>query len=248
MKANPRNEPGWIDRQTLVDQLRYGGVLEAVRVARVGYPIIMQPVAFLGRYRTLVDDSGLPLPRKTDGTAEPGLLKTCCDMIVQRMHIKEDDLQVGWDEAVASLHMVSAWRGHLLRSGQSSVETAHCTLHVPSSSTSLPQPLPLLLLELVRCPAQVGKTKVFFRQETQCRVWLAKRVVMAMRKRRAATLFQTRWRAHAAAVRYKRMWRGVWSLQMRHKERLATRRVQALREVRASLRIQRNYRYTSRPL
>ena len=149
MKANPRNEPGWIDRQTLVDQLRYGGVLEAVRVARVGYPIIMQPVAFLGRYRTLVDDSGLPLPRKTDGTAEPGLLKTCCEMIVQRMHIKEDDLQVGWDEAVASLHTVSAWRGRLRRSGQSSVETAHCPLfkHVFAPT------LPLLLLELVRCPA-----------------------------------------------------------------------------------------------
>jgi hypothetical protein len=36
MKPNPVNEPGWIHRQTVVDQLRYGGVLEAVRVARVG--------------------------------------------------------------------------------------------------------------------------------------------------------------------------------------------------------------------
>ncbi len=36
MKPNPKNEPGWIHRQTVVDQLRYGGVLEAVRVSRVG--------------------------------------------------------------------------------------------------------------------------------------------------------------------------------------------------------------------
>jgi hypothetical protein len=36
MKPNPVNEPGWIHRQTVVDQLRYGGVLEAVRVSRVG--------------------------------------------------------------------------------------------------------------------------------------------------------------------------------------------------------------------
>ena len=94
MKANPRNEPGWIDRQTVVDQLRYGGVLEAVRVARVGYPIIMQPVAFLGRYRTLVDDSALPLPRKLDAPPDPMELKLCCEMIVERMHINADDLQV----------------------------------------------------------------------------------------------------------------------------------------------------------
>jgi hypothetical protein len=37
LKPNPQNEPGWIHRQTVVDQLRYGGVLEAVRVSRVGY-------------------------------------------------------------------------------------------------------------------------------------------------------------------------------------------------------------------
>ncbi len=36
MKPNPKNESGWIHRQTVVDQLRYGGVLEAVRVSRVG--------------------------------------------------------------------------------------------------------------------------------------------------------------------------------------------------------------------
>ena len=63
LKANPKNLPRLINRKLIVDQLRCGGVLEAVKVARVGYPVKLPLSAFLSRYRTIVSDSDLPLPR-----------------------------------------------------------------------------------------------------------------------------------------------------------------------------------------
>jgi myosin-5 len=50
-------------RKRLTEQLRYGGVLEAVRVARLGYPVRLVHQQFFQRYRMLlptVDDDVLP--------------------------------------------------------------------------------------------------------------------------------------------------------------------------------------------
>jgi len=38
LKPNPQNKPNIVNRQTVVDQLRSGGVIEALRVQRAGYP------------------------------------------------------------------------------------------------------------------------------------------------------------------------------------------------------------------
>mmetsp|Transcript_36271 Transcript_36271/g.96405 ORF Transcript_36271/g.96405 Transcript_36271/m.96405 type:complete len:1978 (-) Transcript_36271:181-6114(-) len=38
LKPNPLNKPNIVNRQTVVDQLRSGGVIEALRVQRAGYP------------------------------------------------------------------------------------------------------------------------------------------------------------------------------------------------------------------
>ncbi len=39
IKPNDDSEPDFINRIRVMEQLRYGGVLEAVRVARSGYPV-----------------------------------------------------------------------------------------------------------------------------------------------------------------------------------------------------------------
>lgn len=39
VKPNPRNVPDEFERSTVTEQLRYGGVLQAVQVSRAGYPI-----------------------------------------------------------------------------------------------------------------------------------------------------------------------------------------------------------------
>jgi len=50
LKPNDNASPRKLVRQRLVDQLRYGGVLEAVKVARAGYPVRMVLVEFVKRY------------------------------------------------------------------------------------------------------------------------------------------------------------------------------------------------------
>ena len=50
-KPNPHLKPGLLHRPSLVAQLRYSGVLEAMRVQRLGYPVRMPHAAALALYR-----------------------------------------------------------------------------------------------------------------------------------------------------------------------------------------------------
>jgi myosin V len=54
LKPNDAARPKLLTRKRLTEQLRYGGVLEAVRVARAGYPVRMVHAEFFQRYRMLV--------------------------------------------------------------------------------------------------------------------------------------------------------------------------------------------------
>jgi len=63
LKPNDAAKPNLLTRKRLTEQLRYGGVLEAVRVARMGYPVRLGHSAFYQRYRMLlpsVPDQILP--------------------------------------------------------------------------------------------------------------------------------------------------------------------------------------------
>jgi myosin-5 len=54
LKPNDSAKPKILTRKRLTEQLRYGGVLEAVRVARAGYPVRLTHAAFFQRYRMLL--------------------------------------------------------------------------------------------------------------------------------------------------------------------------------------------------
>ena len=54
LKPNDAAKPKLLTRKRLTEQLRYGGVLEAVRVARMGYPVRLNHEAFFQRYRMLL--------------------------------------------------------------------------------------------------------------------------------------------------------------------------------------------------
>ena len=63
LKPNDAAKPKMLTRKRLTEQLRYGGVLEAVRVARAGYPVRMVHQEFFQRYRMLlpaIPDKVLP--------------------------------------------------------------------------------------------------------------------------------------------------------------------------------------------
>jgi myosin-5 len=63
LKPNDAAKPKMLTRKRLTEQLRYGGVLEAVRVARAGYPVRLTHTSFFQRYRMLlptVPDEEIP--------------------------------------------------------------------------------------------------------------------------------------------------------------------------------------------
>ena len=70
LKPNASCSPRIIERPGLVAQLRCGGVLEAVRVSRVGYPVRFLHSVFAARYRALAAAAGCPaLDATPDGCA-----------------------------------------------------------------------------------------------------------------------------------------------------------------------------------
>ena len=53
LKPNDEALPGVLVRKRVIEQLKYGGVLEAVRVARSGFPVRFDHAAFHERYRVI---------------------------------------------------------------------------------------------------------------------------------------------------------------------------------------------------
>lgn len=66
LKPNDAAKPSMLTRSRLTEQLRYGGVLEAVRVARAGYPVRLNHTAFFQRYRMILP-TNTTIPWSMDG-------------------------------------------------------------------------------------------------------------------------------------------------------------------------------------
>ena len=85
IKPNDLNTPDNLDRLRTTEQLRYGGVLEAVRVARSGFPVRLSHEDFYGRYRILVNPfkgKVVKLPRYLPkGIRSDDALQHCSAMI-----------------------------------------------------------------------------------------------------------------------------------------------------------------------
>ena len=99
LKPNDQNIPDSFNRLRTTEQLRYGGVLEAVRVARSGFPVRLSHADFYSRYRPLANPfspvtSTLPrhlAAKNSRGEAmEP---KTMCEKL----------LEVLWDSTVPGM-------------------------------------------------------------------------------------------------------------------------------------------------
>jgi myosin-5 len=71
LKPNDLAKPKMLTRKRLTEQLRYGGVLEAVRVARAGYPVRLTHGAFFQRFRMLLPQiSEEEIPWNLEGLEE----------------------------------------------------------------------------------------------------------------------------------------------------------------------------------
>ena len=84
LKPNDLAKPKMLTRKRLTEQLRYGGVLEAVRVARAGYPVRLVHGQFYQRFRMLLPHiSDEKLPWSVEGQDSQSLCMKLIDICLE---------------------------------------------------------------------------------------------------------------------------------------------------------------------
>ncbi|CAB9525821.1 Unconventional myosin-Ic [Seminavis robusta] len=139
LKPNDAAKPKMLTRKRLTEQLRYGGVLEAVRVARAGYPVRLVHEQFFQRYRMLLPSvSADKLPWNMDGHGSEDL----CVKLVDCVIAEGKKTQEATGNAPLDPNESGISRSEKIRRMQT-------------------QPAPLLF---PKSDVQLGKTKVFMRK------------------------------------------------------------------------------------
>jgi hypothetical protein len=127
LKPNDQNVSDNFNRVRITEQLRYGGVLEAVRVARSGFPVRLSHAEFYARYRALANPyspaaKGLPMYRSKEPIATEQL-KAYCDQLITALW----DAQFPADGRSASgkrmkLSDIATWYGNRVTIAQQSLQ------------------------------------------------------------------------------------------------------------------------------
>lgn len=108
LKPNDNGKPKIFNRRRVTEQLRCGGVLEAMRVTRIGYPVRMTHEFFISRYRKIVLSSApnfnIPWKVSDSNTGKDDCQKLvnalrCSfldqDVTCKTYNLSEKELQVG---------------------------------------------------------------------------------------------------------------------------------------------------------
>jgi len=111
LKPNDDNIPDSFHRIRITEQLRYGGVLEAVRVARSGFPVRLTHADFFNRYRAIAN------PHSKDYSKLPWLVdehnsKDSCGLLLETLWASSSSSPT--ESTHLSLRKVSdivAWQG-----------------------------------------------------------------------------------------------------------------------------------------
>jgi myosin V len=139
IKPNDAAKPLLMTRKRTTEQLRYGGVLEAVRVARAGYPVRLHHTAFYQRYRMILPTtSDKELPWSMD------------EQEAQKLCVKLVDCALGEGQK----HKEATAKGPLDPHEQGITRSEKIR-------RMLSQPIPMIF---PKSDVQLGKTKVFMRK------------------------------------------------------------------------------------
>jgi len=105
LKPNDSNQPDNFNRSRVTEQLRYGGVLEAVRVARSGFPVRLLHSEFFTKYRMLISFASIEsdLPMFLSNSKQP--LKPLCSVLVCHLwkYLECQHNEVGQNAAAKSI-------------------------------------------------------------------------------------------------------------------------------------------------
>ena len=146
IKPNDLNSPDIFARMRTVDQLRYGGVLEAVRVARSGFPVRLHHADFYSQYRPLLSqEAAVNFPLQLEGAAEQ--TRAQCSQLVDSIYAELEQEANGFQERL-TLDNIDAYRTQAWESAK-----GLGTLLGPTPAQLFP-----------RQEVQLGLSKVFMRK------------------------------------------------------------------------------------
>lgn len=240
IKPNDSHVGSLFQSTRVVEQLRSGGVLEAVRVARAGFPVRLTHKKFLGRYRRVL----LWLSKLKDSGANGSHrnwseLDLCLHQLIKFLLTDSDS-----DEDVKGT------------SEDDEIDQNRCGVNLGKTYVFFRRK-PYEKLENLRVSIRQGASLVIQRHvrgfvaccnyrrlrqvtivvQARIRGRCAFRYVSWMRGMRQAQVLQARMRQLCARSKFLRVRAGVLAVQCRYRCHLATRVVQALRETRAVTKI-----------
>ncbi|KAJ4845533.1 hypothetical protein Tsubulata_015620 [Turnera subulata] len=248
VKPNNLLKPAIFENQNIMQQLRCGGVLEAIRISCAGYPTRKPFFEFINRF-------GLLCTEAIEGNYNE---KAACQRILEKMGLQ--GFQIGKTKVflrAGQMAELDARRAEVLNNAariiQRRIQThyAHRRFIAMRKAAILLQStcrgrLACKVFESKKREAASVKIQKHARRyearksykklhlsalvvQTGLRAMAARKQFRFRKQTKAATIIQARWRCHRATSYYKRLKRGVIVSQTRWRGRLAKRELRKLK-------------------
>lgn len=218
LKPNDENIPDSFNRRRTTEQLRYGGVLEAVRVARSGFPVRLSHVDFFARYHFMTN----PFTTKTQPTVA-SMQKSA----MQHREVCDNLIRGLWDDTVPSATGGSQQQGSNKQRLLRIAELCEWGGHLDTAKGRHYEE-----------NVQIGETKVFLRKQAHDLLEnrRAKRMVSAAR------MIQGFFKTRLTRLQYLTTLYSISLVQRLARGYLARSRVAQMRRLNAALRVQTCFR------
>ena len=222
LKPNPQQAPKLFARGEIVHQLRCGGVLEAVRVARMGYPVRSPHAEILRTYRFLAPPK---IREEAKKRVAAGEMKAAAVAVLTSLSLPAGTYQIGLTKVFlrrAAFDEMEMRRQRMLRLAAVKIQArVRAVLAVKAYK--------LTKKKLIMVQAAIRKRKAI-------------KLVRALRMQKAAILVQRCTRMLLHRIKYKRFKKSIIRLQARFRGRKARRLVVEMRKRRGATLAQKTFR------
>jgi len=222
LKPNPQQAPKLFARGEIVHQLRCGGVLEAVRVARMGYPVRSPHAEILRTYRYLAPPK---FREEAKIRAAAGEMKAAAVAVLTSLNLPAGTFQIGLTKVFlrrAAFDEMEMRRQRMLRAAAIKIQAR------------------VRAIQAVK-EYQLTKKKLIIVQAS-FRRRKAIKIVRAMRMQKAAILVQRYARMLLHRIKFKRFKKSVIRMQARFRGRRARRMVYEMRRNRGAMLAQKTFK------
>ena len=256
LKPNDDNAPDLFDRHRTTEQLRYGGVLEAVRVARSGFPVRLTHLDFYSRYRLIAhpvraarEHCPLVVPANTSCGEVVALCSQLMSLLLLPCDTSKDEESSNHIRSCAVSDM-QIWQGKAplipesIQLGLTKVffrKQAHDVLEARRSKRMFLAARRIQAVYRGYMHREFFRTMIWAIQLLQrvTRGYLARKYAAQERQQRASTRIQSQYRRYYHQKKYSTFLSAVIELQCALRRHIALRVINSLRTLQRTIRLQR---------